>query len=335
MALLQLFFASSAAFVPHVPSFAPRVNDFHCHPQQRHPLTMMADDPWTIIGAPRTATRQEIRKAYRSKARKLHPDVSGDPNTAEEFVRLVEAFETLMDETKRGSAERRARTSSARERANAKWDEMNRRAGYSSSSSARDRPAGSRRQAEKATREQSERRRMRWREIAFEDMWRNHMPLGYEERRIESQRAAFIASLEVAVQAFARGERQSGAQTGQQQQGQRLDPEAAETAELVEIDNREVLRSELADARHRRLKHNERVRYLEAELKLAEEKAAMWRGATPGSESERTQCLERELAYLQLGKRLRERVGEQRLALERIKAREKAITERLATMPAR
>jgi hypothetical protein len=93
-----------------------------------------------------------------------------------------------------------------------------------------------------------------------------------------------------------------------------------------------VLRSELADARHRTLKHRERVRYLEAELELAAKKADMWRGATPGSESERVQSLQRDLEYLQLAKRLRERVGEQRVALERLKAREQALTEHIVNL---
>ena len=59
----------------------------------------------------------------------------------------------------------------------------------------------------------------------------------------------------------------------------------------------------------------------------------MWRSATPSTESDRVQSLERELAFLELANRFRERLGEQRVALQRLKAREQAITERLATMP--
>ena len=60
----------------------------------------------------------------------------------------------------------------------------------------------------------------------------------------------------------------------------------------------------------------------------------MWRGATPGSESERLNSLQRELEYLQYAKRLRERIGEQRIALERLKAREQALISHLANLKA-
>merc|ERR1711871_244496 len=103
------------------------------------------------------------------------------------------------------------------------------------------------------------------------------------------------------------------------------DPEASETAELIELTNSEVLRCELNDARHRSRKHRERVTWLEGELDSAKRRAAMWRGASPGTESERVEALERELAFLQLGRRLRERLGEQRFAIERLKKREKAL----------
>ena len=138
------------------------------------------DDLYEILGAPVSATREELRRAYRRRARKLHPDVAG-PESAAAFRRLVAAFEHLMDESMRSSYETQRKRNSARERANAQWEQSSRR--YSSSSSASssrrttDRPAGSRRDAEAASREESERRRMRWREIAFEDIWREHMPL--------------------------------------------------------------------------------------------------------------------------------------------------------------
>ena len=70
------------------------------------------DDCWEIVGAPRTATTEEIRKAYRRRARKLHPDVpGGDPA---KFRRLVSAFETLMDRGSRSAWENSRRKTSAR-----------------------------------------------------------------------------------------------------------------------------------------------------------------------------------------------------------------------------
>lgn len=251
-------------------------------------IDMSRDDLYEIVGCERTATREEIRRAYRRKARQLHPDVTGDPNSAKAFRRLVAAFETIMDESKRGAYETQRKRSNARERAERQWNDVSRRGWSSSSSSstASERPAGSRREAEAASKEESERRRQRWREMAFEDIWRDHMPLDYDASRAAAGRVAFVSALEVTVQAFVRGKGQQQPQEQQQQHADRggvasgvspdRDPEAAETAELIKLTNREVLRSELADARHRTLKHRERVRWLEAELELANKKAAMY-----------------------------------------------------------
>merc|ERR1711990_1248619 len=49
-------------------------------------------------GVEQTATQDEIKKAYRKKAIKLHPDKGGDP---EQFKELSVAYETLSDPEKR------------------------------------------------------------------------------------------------------------------------------------------------------------------------------------------------------------------------------------------
>ena len=108
--------------------------------------------------------------------------------------------------------------------------------------------------------------------------------------------------------------------------------EKAELMALLGLRNREVLRAELGDARHRGSRHRERVRWLESELDQAERKAELWRGATPASESDRLQAMERELAFLELSNRLRTRLGEQRQMAAALKAREKALVTRLATL---
>lgn len=64
---------------------------------------MAKRDYYQVLGVPRTASEEEIRKAYRQLARKHHPDVNqSDRKAAEErFKELSEAYEVLADTTKR------------------------------------------------------------------------------------------------------------------------------------------------------------------------------------------------------------------------------------------
>jgi len=59
-------------------------------------------DYYTVLGVPRNATDAEIKKAFRTLARKYHPDVARDKSTAEEkFKEINEANEVLSDPVKR------------------------------------------------------------------------------------------------------------------------------------------------------------------------------------------------------------------------------------------
>lgn len=59
-------------------------------------------DYYKALGVPRTATEEEIRKAFRKLARQHHPDVAKDKRTAEEkFKEINEAYEVLGDAAKR------------------------------------------------------------------------------------------------------------------------------------------------------------------------------------------------------------------------------------------
>ncbi len=62
----------------------------------------MAEDYYTTLGVSRSASADEIRKAYRQLARKYHPDVNPDDKKAKErFQQVQTAFEVLDDEKKR------------------------------------------------------------------------------------------------------------------------------------------------------------------------------------------------------------------------------------------
>ena len=62
----------------------------------------MADDYYQVLGVPRTATEEDIRKAYREMARKYHPDLHPDDDAAkEQFKKVQTAFDTLNDPSKR------------------------------------------------------------------------------------------------------------------------------------------------------------------------------------------------------------------------------------------
>jgi DnaJ-class molecular chaperone len=68
---------------------------------------MANKDYYAVLGVPRGAKAEDIKKAYRKLARKHHPDVNpGDKAAEERFKDISEAFDVLSDEKKRSVYDR-------------------------------------------------------------------------------------------------------------------------------------------------------------------------------------------------------------------------------------
>jgi molecular chaperone DnaJ len=66
----------------------------------------MAQDFYDLLGVAKDADASDIKKAYRRRARELHPDVSEAPDAEEQFRRVTEAYEVLSDEEQRSTYDR-------------------------------------------------------------------------------------------------------------------------------------------------------------------------------------------------------------------------------------
>jgi molecular chaperone DnaJ len=64
-------------------------------------------DPYEVLGVPRDASEQDVKKAFRRLARELHPDVNAhDPKAEEKFKQAAEAYEVLSDPERRATYDR-------------------------------------------------------------------------------------------------------------------------------------------------------------------------------------------------------------------------------------
>ncbi|HEV2923527.1 MAG TPA: molecular chaperone DnaJ [Solirubrobacteraceae bacterium] len=67
----------------------------------------MPRDPYQVLGLPRDANDQQIKKSFRQLARELHPDVNAhDPDAEEKFKEAAEAYEILSDVERRATYDR-------------------------------------------------------------------------------------------------------------------------------------------------------------------------------------------------------------------------------------
>lgn len=61
----------------------------------------MAADYYSTLGISKSATKSEIKAAYRKLARKYHPDVNKQEGAEEKFKEIANAYEILSDDEKR------------------------------------------------------------------------------------------------------------------------------------------------------------------------------------------------------------------------------------------
>ena len=57
---------------------------------------MTISDYYKVLGLSQGSTADEIKKAYRKKARECHPDINPSPDAKDIFIRVTEAYEFLL-----------------------------------------------------------------------------------------------------------------------------------------------------------------------------------------------------------------------------------------------
>jgi len=69
-------------------------------------MAVKFQDYYEVLGISRTATQEEIQRAYRKLARQYHPDVNKSTEAEDRFKRIGEAYEVLKDPEKRQKYDR-------------------------------------------------------------------------------------------------------------------------------------------------------------------------------------------------------------------------------------
>lgn len=60
-------------------------------------LTVMGKDYYALLGVGRSASAEEIKKAYHKMALKYHPDKNSSPGAEDKFKEIAEAYDVLSD----------------------------------------------------------------------------------------------------------------------------------------------------------------------------------------------------------------------------------------------
>jgi hypothetical protein len=63
---------------------------------------MLISEYYNILGLPVNSSIEEIKKAYRKKARLYHPDINNLPDAIDKFIRLTEAYDFLIINHEKG-----------------------------------------------------------------------------------------------------------------------------------------------------------------------------------------------------------------------------------------
>src|SRR5689334_2879242 len=69
-------------------------------------MAAQSRDYYEVLGVSKTASGEELKRAYRNLAKKYHPDINKAPDAADKFKEIQVAYDTLSDENKRRQYDR-------------------------------------------------------------------------------------------------------------------------------------------------------------------------------------------------------------------------------------